>query len=228
MHNGSKREKRKELTKMASWTDWKLSDILWGIIIPVIVGFLIIIFPTELANILLEVDPSYTLNAILVDGLGEALLTVGIPMFAGLVWNKWAGGGAGFLLGSIYALFVNDTFAAMGAFSPAGMVGDISNLGYVVCAMLTGYIAGSLNRDSFSFRRMIIAGLVGGIIGGLFLLWTQIISPFGMVTVDSLFTGNITENTLFLNLLPRIIYGILMPLFATLFGWFGISPKQMG
>ena len=214
---------------MASWTDWKLSDMIWGIIIPVIVGFLIIIFPTELANILLQVDPSYTLNAILVDGLGEALLTVGIPMFAGLVWNKWAGGGAGFITGSIYALYVNDTFAGMGAFSAtSGMVGDISNLGYVVCAMLTGYIAGSLNRDSFSFRRMLIAGLVAGIIGGMFLLWAQIISPFGMVTVDSLFTGNLTENSLFLNLLPRIIYAIIIPLFATLFGWFGISPRQTG
>jgi hypothetical protein len=212
---------------MASWTDWKLSDILWGIIIPVIVGFLIIIFPTELRTIISNADPSGTLTSIFVDGLGEAVLIVGIPMFAGLIWNKWAGGGAGFLLGSIYALYVNDTFAAAGAFTSAGMIGDISNLGYVVCAMLTGYIAGSLNRDSFSFRRMVIAGLIGGVIGGLFLLWTQLISPFGMVTSDSLFTGNIAENSLFLNLLPRIIYGILVPLFATLFGWFGISPKQM-
>ncbi|MCW4016561.1 MAG: hypothetical protein NWF06_09340 [Candidatus Bathyarchaeota archaeon] len=214
---------------MASWTDWKLNDILWGIIIPVIVGFLIIIFPTELRSIINDVDSSGILNSILVDGLGEALLTVGIPMFAGLVWNKWAGGGAGFMLGSIYALYVNDTFAALGAFDAnTMMVGEISNLGYVVCAMLTGYIAGALNRDSFSFRRMVVAGLVAGIIGGMFLLWTQLISPFGMVTGDSLFTGDLTENSLFLNLLPRLIYGILVPLFATLFGWFGISPKQMG
>jgi hypothetical protein len=214
---------------MATWTDWKLSDILWGIIIPVIAGFLIIIFPTELRSILSDVDSSGILNSILVDGLGEALLTIGIPMFAGLLWNKWAGGGAGFLLGSIYALFVNDTFAAMGMLDANTMMaGDISNLGYVVCAMLTGYIAGSLNRDSFSFRRMIIAGLIAGLIGGFFLLWTQLISPFGMTTVDALFTGDLTENALFLNLLPRIIYGFLMPLFATLFGWFGITPRSMG
>ena len=214
---------------MATWTDWKLSDILWGIIIPVIAGFLIIIFPTELRSILADVDSSGILNSILVDGLGEALLTIGIPMFAGLLWNKWAGGGAGFILGSIYALYVNDTFAAMGMLDANTMMaGDISNLGYVVCAMLTGYIAGSLNRDSFSFRRMIIAGLIAGLIGGFFLLWTQLISPFGMTTVDALFTGDLTENALFLNLLPRIIYGILMPLFATLFGWFGITPRSMG
>ena len=60
---------------------------------------MIIIFPTELRPILDNVDTSGTLNNILVDGLGEALLTIGIPLFAGLVWNKWAGGGAGFLLG---------------------------------------------------------------------------------------------------------------------------------
>jgi hypothetical protein len=227
MYNGGKRKKERNEQKMASWTDWKLSDIIWGIIVPCVVAFLIIIFPTELAKILLEIDPGYTLNAILIDGLGEAILIVGIPMFAGLMWNKWAGGGAGFLLGSIYALYVNDTFAAMGAFSEFGMIGDISNLGYVVCAMLTGYIAGALNRDSFSFRRMLIAALVGGSIGGLFLLWTQLISPLGMVTVESLSSGNLGENTLFLMFLPRIIYGVIIPIFATLFGWFGITPKQM-
>lgn len=55
---------------MASWTDWKLNDIIYGIILPVIVAFLIIIFPTEIAKLLAEVDPTLSLNAILVDGLG--------------------------------------------------------------------------------------------------------------------------------------------------------------
>ena len=216
---------------MASWTDWKLSDILWGILIPCIAAFLIVIFPTELGPILKDIDPAGILNSIFVDGLGEALLTIGIPLFAGLMWNKWAGGGTGFLLGSIYALFVNDAFVASGAYTSAvmsgGVAGEISNLGYVVCAMLTGYIAGSLNGNSFSFRRMLIVSLVGASIGGLFLLWTQLISPFGMVTSDALFTGNLTENILFLTFLPRIIWGVLVPIFATLFGWFGITAKQM-
>ena len=75
---------------MSSWTDWKLSDLIWGILIPCIVAFLIIIFPLELAPILTEVDPTYTLNAIIVDGLGQAILIVGIPLFAGLIWNKFA------------------------------------------------------------------------------------------------------------------------------------------
>jgi len=213
-------KKERNEQKMASWTEWKLNDIIYGLILPVIVAFLIIIFPTELSKILADVDPSLQLNAILVDGLGEAILTTGIPLFAGLIWNQWAGGGAGFLLGSIYALYVNDTYAAfqMGV-SNMGMIGDISTLGYVVSAMLVGYMAGALNRGSFSFRRMVVAAMIASIIGGLIQLWTGLISPLGMVT-DPLNSG-------FLILLPKIIYAIIIPIFVTLFGWFGISPKQM-
>jgi hypothetical protein len=208
---------------MASWTDWKLNDLIWGIIVPVIVAFLIIIFPLELGPILADVDPGGTLQAIFVDGLGEALLTIGIPLFAGLIWNQWAGGGTGFILGSIYALFVNDSYVSVGAYTDTvmagGNAGDIGVFGYVICAMLTGYIAGALNRGSFSFRRMLIAGLVAAIIGGLFLQWTQLITPFSMITD--------LPHALFLTFLPRVIYGIVVPIFATVFGWFGITPKQM-
>ena len=205
--------------KMASWTDWKLNDIIYGIILPVIVAFLIILFPTELAPILQDVDPSGTINAILVDGLAEALLLVAIPMFAGLIWNQWAGGGAGFLLGSIYALYVNDVFAASGIFTSNYMVGDVSVLGYVVAAMLVGYMSGALNRGSYSFRRMVVAALIAAVISGLFQFWTGYISPIGMIT-DPVYSG-------FLVLLPKLIYAIIIPIFVTLFGWFGITPKQM-
>ena len=205
---------------MASWTDWKLNDIIYGIILPVIVGFLIIIFPMELGPILEGVEPlGIPLTIIFVDGLAEAILLVGIPMFAGLIWNQYAGGGAGFLLGSIYALYVNDVFAASGIFTSTYMVGDISVLGYVVAAMLVGYMSGALNRGSYSFRRMLVAALIASIISGLFQLWTGVLSPIGMIT-DPVYSG-------FLIMLPKLIYAIIIPIFVTLFGWFGITPKQM-
>jgi len=204
---------------MATWKEWKRGDIIFGIIVPCVVAFLIVIFPMELAPILRDIDPSGALNSIFVDGLGEAILIVGVPMFLGLLWNQWVGGASGFLLGSVYALYANDAFAAAGAWTESMMIGDISNLGFVVCAMLTGYIAGALNRGSYSFRRMVIAGLVSGIIGGLFLLWTGIISPLGMVT-DIPYVA-------FIIFLPRVIYGVIMPIFATVFGWYGITPRQM-
>jgi hypothetical protein len=208
---------------MSSWTDWKLNDIIWGIIIPLIVAFVIIIFPLELAPILLEIDPSYTLNAIIVDGLGEAILTVGIPLFAGLIWNKFAGGAAGFLLGSIYALFSNDSIVwgiSQGWYMPTGMfAADIANLGYVVSAMLIGYMAGALNRGSYSFRRMLVASLIAAVIVGFFQLWTASLS-ITMMVQDYVYSG-------FLILLPKLIYAVIIPIFVTVFGWFGISPRQM-
>lgn len=197
---------------------FKASDILYAVVVPCIVGLLIVIFPFYLGPLL-----SPTLKAIIVDGLGEAILIVGVPMIFGLVWNQWAGGASGFLLGGIYALYVNDTFVSAGVYMDkvmmGEMAGDISNLGYVVCAMLTGYIAGALNKGSFSFKRMLAAGLTGGIIGGFFLLWTQLISPFGMVT-------DVYYNIL-ITLLPRVIYGVVIPIIAKVFSWYGITPRRM-
>lgn len=192
----------------------RLSDILYGVVVPSIVAALIIIFPAHLKPAL---DP--TLQAILVDGLAEAILIIAIPMLFGLLWNRWAGGASGFLLGSIYALYVNDMFVYYSASYPQYAPNDISTLGYVVCAMLTGYMAGALNKGSFGLRRMLVAGLVSGIIGGFFLLWTQIISPLGMVT-DIYYA-------LFITLLPRIIYGIVIPIIAKVFIWYGVLPRRV-
>jgi|YelNatPaOPRAMG01_1025707.scaffolds.fasta_scaffold18201_4 hypothetical protein len=194
---------------------FKASDVIYAVIIPCIVAFLIIAFPFYLGPAL---DP--TLRAILVYGLGEAILIIGVPMLFGLLWNQWAGGASGFLLGSIYALYVNDVFAAAQMYTPDGMIGDISNLGYVVCAILTGYITGALNKGSLGFKRMVASALTGGIIGGLFLLYAQLISPFGMVTFS-----NIGYN-LFINLLPRIIYGIVIPIIAKVFSWYGLILRK--
>jgi len=222
MYNATNLEK-KGVKKMSSWTDWKLNDILWGIILPLTVAFLIIIFPLELAPLLLEIDPSYTLNAIIVDGLGEAILTIAIPLFAGLIWNKFADGAAGFLLGSIYALYANDSIVwgvSMGYYMPSGMaIGDIANLGYVVSAMLVGYMAGALNNGSFSFKKMLVASLIAAVICGLFQFWTASLS-ITMMVQDYLYSG-------FLIILPKLIYAVIIPIFVTVFGWFGISPKQM-
>ena len=210
---------------MASWTDWKLNDIIYGIILPVIVAFLIIIFPFEISKILADLDPSMALNAILVDGLAQAILTTGIPLFAGLIWNQYAGGGAGFLLGSIYALYVNDTYAAYAFLDPSGafnsmmmLGGSIAILGYVVSAMLIGYIAGALNRGSYSFRRMLVAALIAALIAASFELWTGVLDG-SMIT-------DVLESSFYI-FLPKIIYAVIIPVFVTLFGWFGISPKQM-
>lgn len=216
---------------MTEWRDWKKNDVIFGIILPTIIGFVILIFPTALRSILDHTDPSGGLTAILVDGLGEALLTVAIPMFLGLLWNQWAGGAAGFLMGSIYALYVNDTYAAYTAmgyypFMSNMMAGDISGLGYIVTAMMVGYMAGALNRGSFSFRRMLVSALIAGIITSFILLWTQLPPSLGGLSSVSMIAD--VPYAVFITLLPRIVYGIIVPLIATVFGWYGLSPRNMG
>jgi hypothetical protein len=195
-----------------SWKEWKLGDILYAIVVPSIVALLIIAFPTVIGPGLHGINP--TLESILVAGLEEAILLVAVPMLLGLVWNQWAGGASGFLLGSIYALAQASLYASYGA----GYSTDISLLGYVVSAMLVGYIAGALNKGSFGFLRMIISGLVATIVGGLLLFLTYSISPISMTTGAYGF---------FITIVPRLVYGIIIPIIAKLFTMFGVTPKHM-
>ncbi|MBT0159523.1 hypothetical protein G4O51_06020 [Candidatus Bathyarchaeota archaeon A05DMB-2] len=91
----------------------KVSDTIYGVVIPTIVAFLIV-------GISMSTSPVATgLKYILL----EAIVVVGVPMLIGLVWNQWAGGAAGFLMGSLYALyFADQVYASQGS-------GDISLLG---------------------------------------------------------------------------------------------------
>jgi len=198
-----------------SWKEWKLGDILYGVVVPLIVAFVIIAFPVYIGPAVHGFDP--TLEQILVGGLEQAILVLGVPMLFGLLWNQWAGGAAGFLLGSIYAL---STFQI---YYPA--VSGPNNfflLGYVLNAMLVGYIAGALNKGSYSFFRMLIAGLVATIVGGLFLYLSYLLpgQPINMAAPDYAYS-------FFITIVPAIIYGIVVPIIAKVFTWFGLTPRRM-
>ena len=199
----------------SSWKEWKLSDIVYGVAVPLIVALVIIAFPVYLRPALHEIDPSMTLESILILGLEEAILIVGVPMLLGLLWNQWAGGASGFLLGSIYAITT---------FQINGLSGDkqFFLLGYVLSAMLIGYMAGALNKGSYSFLRMLIAGLAAAIIGGLFAYLCMLLpgQPINMAAPDYAYS-------LLLTLLPRIIYGIIIQIIAKVFTWFGLTPRKM-
>ena len=205
-----------------SWKEWKLGDILYGIAVPLIVALVIIIWPTVVGPALHNVDTSDTLKSILVYGVEDAILLVAVPMLMGLVWNQWAGGASGFLLGSIYAISTYQLY---------GLQGDqnVFVLGYVVSAMLIGYVAGALNKGSSSFLRMVVSGLVAAIIGGLFLYFTYVVpsdiinavpQPINMAAPDYTYS-------LFITLLPRIIFGIIIPIIAKFFTLFGVTPRKM-
>ena len=196
----------------AGWRELTLKDILYGVVVPLIVGLIIIAFQLS-QPLLMGTNPA--LIGILVFGIGEVILIVAVPMFFGLLWNQWAGGASGFLLGSIYSLSTSQMY---------GLSGDkqFFLLGYVLSAMLIGYMAGALNKGSFSLIRMLIAGLVATIIGGLFVYLSMLLpgQPINMAAPDYAYS-------LFLVMLPRIVYGIVIPIIAKVFSWFGLTPRRM-
>jgi hypothetical protein len=191
--------------------DIKLKDILYGILVPVVIGLIIIAFPLG-ERVLGQIN--FALVGIFVFGLEEQIMIVIVPMMFGLLWDRWAGGASGFLLGSIYALW----YAIYGIRSGSRWTSDISLLGYLLSGMLIGYITGALNQRSHVFSRLLFSGITAGIVGGLFLFLTEQLSPLHMVT---------GAYGLFITVTPRITFGIIIPLFAKLFIRYGVTPHKI-
>lgn len=207
----------------ASWKKWTRNDIIFGFIVPLIVALVIVAFPL-LTPFLASINPA--LIGILVWGLEEQILIVAIPLFLGLLWNQWAGGASGFILGSIYALSYSHQYLLGNVFAivrgdsfSGGFFGGGSDsilLGYLVSAMLIGYLAGSLNKGSDNFLRMLISGLVAATTGALLLFLSYHLSPLNVVTGPF---------GLFLTVVPRLLFAIIIPVVAKIFMWFDIVPK---
>jgi len=169
---------------------WK--DLLYGVLVPTVVALIIIGVGLISSTILVGLKYS----------LLEAVVLVSVPMLIGLIWNKWAGGSAGFLMGSFYALYYSDQlYASIGG-------SDVSLLANLVSAMLIGYIAGALSRRSIEIKQMMTAGVVAAIMGGLIVV---MISPFSAILEGT------TPLGLVLTFLPRILAGVLVPFIARLF-----------
>lgn len=175
-----------------NWKERKVAEVVFGIVVPSLVALLIV-------GVAMVSSPSLIG---LKYPLLEAIVVVGVPMLIGLIWNQWAGGASGFLLGSLYALYYSDQlYAAQGR-------GDISLLGNLVSAMLIGYIAGALNKRSDNYRRMLVAGVTSGIMGSLLVLLVGLFSPI---------LGEASVSGVVLVFLPRILAGVLVPLIARAF-----------
>ncbi len=99
----------------------KISDIFGGIIIPIILVLLIFVFA-----VYLNVGGEYhilgadnVIAVILVSGFAQMII-LGIPLVLGLLWNKWAGGAAGFIMGGLY--YVANAGQYNGLFAQGAMV----------------------------------------------------------------------------------------------------------
>jgi hypothetical protein len=180
-----------------SLSDLRAKDILVGIVIPVIVCFVIIWFPLN-EGTLVQINPAFL--GIFVFGVQEVIMIVAVPLLVGLLWNKWAGGAAGFLLGSIYVLW----YGLYGSMSPS-WIHNIGLLGYLLSSMLIGFMAGALNHGSNQLTRLLFSGIIASLAGGLFLFFTE------QQAASPLVYG---WYGFFVTMTPRLVFGAAMPLLA--------------
>ena len=187
----------------------------WNLVLPIIVGLLIVAFATAIRDALLSAFPMESgspIPYIFTFGLTK-MVVFGIPMLLGLNWNKYAGGAAGFLMGTLYYLAMAgySCFEYLSYGQTWNFYLDPSLITYIVVGILIGYIAGALNNKSYHFKRMLGAGLTAAITTGLiqyFVNYSFSLPPSRAMTLGD------PANAFFLLMLPQIILGILVPIIA--------------
>jgi hypothetical protein len=200
-----------------------LNTLLWGLIIPLIIGIVIVLFPAVLRPALDSWFPPATmanpngspyafLTAIFTHGFA-LMVVLGVPLFLGLNWSKYAGGAAGFLMGTLYYIAnagYNIQYSIINYGSSPNLYADPSFIGaYIVGGILIGYIAGALNNKAFSFKRKLGASLTASLTVGMF---TFILNY--TVSFAAWMTQGNPGFALFTAMLPMIILGIIVPIIS--------------
>jgi len=188
------------------WKEWSRGDILYGIVAPLLVVLLIV----AISQVGRLVGGGFEGLGGLVFGLTmelqELLLIAAIPLTLGLVWNRWAGGASGFLMGMFYMFYWADTLRSIRGSGPI-------LLAYILSPMLMGYIAGALNKHSENFKRILISGVLAAAIGGIMLFEIYQLSSVNVVLGIEGFL---------LTVLPRMLVAVVIAVVAKVFMWYGV------
>jgi len=212
---------------------FKLADILFGIIIPMILVLLIYVLavyvnPSGPNHVLGVSGLAGTVGVILTQGFAQ-MIVLGIPLVLGLLWNKWAGGAAGFIMGGMYYVATAGLYTGYYAgSSPAyNFYGDISILFYLVNAVIIGYIAGSLTNGSTNFKRMLGAGLTASVIVAVIqavMNYTISLKPSRDMAQGSWVADPV--NAFIIAFVPGIALGVIVPILAKVMTWYGLQPQR--
>ena len=206
-----------------NWKEWNRSDIIFGIIVPLIVVLIIaglsLVGPylRSIFGMQALMGGSWGIVIGIISEIEEMIVLVAVPLLLGLVWNRWAGGSSGFLLGGFYAMWfaVKYSVFSSGVYNSGSMGGfGPTILGYVLSAMLIGYMAGALNKSSENFKRMLISAIIATTIGGVFL--------FGMFQLSSS-NVMIGMDAVLLTVLTRMATGVIIAVIAKVFMWYGVT-----
>jgi hypothetical protein len=202
-----------------------------GIVIPLLLVLLIFVFAVYInvggQHHVLGADN--IIAVILVSGFAQ-MIVLGVPLILGLLWNKWAGGAAGFIMGGLY--YVASAGQYNGLFSSLGITnynyfGDVSMLFYLVNAVVIGYMAGALSNGSTNFKRMLGAGLTASILVAVIQAYLNVTVSLEMgrnMAIDSWNTDPFLA--VITNFLPAILLGIIVPILAKVMTWYGLQPQK--
>ena len=211
---------------------FKLADIFGGIIIPIILVLLIFVFA-----VYLNVGGTFNLLGqdnivaiILVSGFAQMII-LGIPLVLGLLWNKWAGAAAGFVMGGLYYVASAGQYTASYATFSQGLVnynffGDISMLFYLVNAVIIGYMAGALNNGSMNFKRMLLAGLTAAMVTAVIQAYMNYYVSLPVARSMAQAAWLNVPNAILVNFVPSIALGVIVPILAKVMTWYGIYPQK--
>lgn len=210
---------------------FKLSDIFGGIIIPLILVLLVYVLAiyVNVTGSHPLLGPTNTIAVILTQGFSQMII-LGIPLVLGLLWNKWAGGAAGFVMGGMYYLAsagqYNGVYAAAGV-TTYNFFGDISLLMWILYGVIIGYMAGSLNNGSTNFKRMLGSGLTASVIVAIitaYFNYTIALAPARGMAIDSWAKDPVLA--VIVNFVPGIALGIIVPILGKVMTWYGIQPLR--
>ena len=214
-------------------------DIFYAIIIPLILVLLVLLLaiyvnPSGTHHILGITGTTGTIAIILTQGFAQ-MIVLGIPLVLGLLWNKWAGGAAGFITGGMYYLASAGLYTSYYATSspPYNFFGDLSMLAWLVNAVIIGYMAGALCNKSTYFMRMLGAGLTSALIVATiqaYLNYTVALQPSRLMAVgewkDTSILGVAGLYGFILAFVPSIALGIIVPIIAKVMTWYGLQPMR--
>jgi hypothetical protein len=188
------------------WKKWTKNDVIFGVILPVAAVFIIVLI-SKLQS-LIGGEPGIVLG--LTMEILELVVIVGVPLALGLLWNQWAGGASGFLMGTFYALYWANSFHGIAG---SGTV----LLAYIVSPMLIGYMAGVLNKRSDNFKRILISGLIASTIGGIVLF-----------SIFQMSTANVVKGItgFALTVLARMLAAVLTAVVVKIFFWYGMGAQK--
>ncbi len=204
---------------------FKLKDLGYGLVVPVLVGLLILFFAVVLRPYLVGALPmDNPLPHILSFGFAQMIL-FGVPIVLGLVWNRWAGGAAGFLMGTAYYLSMAgySSFTYLSYGQTWNFFADASLICYIIDGILIGYIAGALNNGSFSFKRMLLAGLTASIVVALIQF---MVNYYFALEPNRQMTLGDPGYAFFLVIVPNIALGVITPVVAKVMTWYGAYPMR--